>query len=105
MLITTQARAYVNHGRWVADCPRRGCTNARLLKERDATFHCNVCKLVASIEWPADADAIWEALERRPVPRTRNWYPAGHELALRFGLPHGQSVQDLYDENHENGVD
>lgn len=97
-LIVTLARARVNHGRWIADCPRRYCANAMRLEPRQAMFHCGGeggCRMVAEIEWPSDADGIWEALLERPVPVTRNWYPAGHDEAVRLGLPHGQTPEEL----------
>lgn len=103
-LLTTRARARVNHGRWIADCPRRHCANAMRLDPRQATFHCGGeggCQMVAEVEWPADADGIWAALQERPVPGTRNWYPDGHVEALRLGLPHGQSPADLRDETRQ----
>jgi hypothetical protein len=103
-LVTGHARAYVNHGVWKADCPRKDCTNARALSPREGAFHCNNCQLLAPIAWPTEADAIWRVLSHRPVPQTRNWYPAGHELAERLGIPTGQSVKDLHDENKEHGV-
>lgn len=104
MLITNHARAYVNHGRWVAGCPRKDCSNARELKAREGTFHCNNCQMIAPISWPTEADAIFKVLAKRPVPQTRNWFPDGHELAVRANVPHGQSVKDLHDENREHGV-
>ena len=57
--------------------------------------------MVAEVEWPADADGIWAALVERPVPGTRNWYPAGHAEAVQLGLPHGQSAGDLRAETRE----
>ncbi|MFT2016287.1 hypothetical protein ACMA1D_10655 [Streptomyces sp. 796.1] len=100
-LITAKARAYVNHGRWVADCPV-DCGSALALQPRQSAYHCPECKQLAKVEWPANADDIMAALERRMVPRTRNWFPAGHTLALRSGAPHGQSVKDLDDETAEH---
>ena len=103
-LITTRARARVNHGRWIADCPRPYCANAMRLTPGQAAFHCGGeggCQLVAEVEWPADADGIWAALVERPVPGTRNWYPAGHAEAVQLGLPHGQSAGDLRAETRE----
>ena len=100
----TDVRAYVNHGRWVADCVREFCNNAMRLEPRQAAYRCSNCGLDAAIEWPADADEIWRVLERRPVPQTRNWFPAGHDLAVRAGCPHGQTVADLLAENEEHGV-
>ena len=95
------ARAYVNYGRWVADCEQPYCNGAERLEPRQAQIHCTNCHWEAPVEWPADADAIWEVLAVRPVPGTRNWFPSGHELALRPGTPHGQTVADLIAENHE----
>lgn len=103
-LITTVARARVNHGRWIADCPRRYCANAIRLEPHQSTFHCSGlggCQMVAGIEWPADADDIWQALLERPVPTTRNWYPDGHVEAVRLGLPHGQTADDLRTEQRQ----
>ena len=103
-LITIRARARVNHGRWIADCPRPYCAHAMRLTPGQAAFHCGGeggCQLVAEVEWPADADGIWAALVERPVPGTRNWYPAGHAEAVQLGLPHGQSAGDLRAETRE----
>ncbi|MDX3311595.1 hypothetical protein P1S61_21525 [Streptomyces sp. ME08-AFT2] len=103
-LITTRARARVNHGRWIADCPRPYCANAMRLQPGEAAFHCGGeggCKLVAEVEWPADAVGIWAALEERPVPGTRNWYPDAHAEAVQLGLPHGQTATELRDETRQ----
>jgi hypothetical protein len=108
------ARAYVYSGEWVADCPRDGCANAEFLHRasrrggpRDVVqgfFRCSFCGTQASISWPGNQHAILAVLGRRPIPSTRNWYPSDHPVAVRFGLPHGQSVRDLEDENEEHGV-
>ena len=108
-LIAARARARVNHGRWIADCPRPHCANAIRLEPRQGAFHCGGeggCQMVAPVEWPADADAIWAVLLERPVPGTRNWYPDGHDEALRMRLPHGQSPAELRDEarQYETGA-
>lgn len=105
LLLTARARARVNHGRWIADCPRRHCANAVKLDPRQPVFHCageGGCQMVAEVEWPADADGIWEVLLERPVPGTRNWYPDGHVEAVRLGIPHGQSVAELRTEHREH---
>lgn len=102
------ARAFVNHGRWIAECPRDLCSNALALESRQGRFVCDTepdgCGADAPIEWPPDADEIWKALQRRPVPATRNWFPAEHELAVRAGEPHGQTVADLLAEGEQHGV-
>lgn len=93
-------RAYVNHGRWIADCERPHCSNAVQLQPGQSAFECgpNGCGFVAGVDWPPNAAAIWDVLNLRPVPQTRNWFPASHELALRANAPHGQTVTELIDE-------
>lgn len=108
------ARAYVYAGEWVADCPRAGCANVEFLYRpsrrggpRDQVqpfYHCSYCGVQAEITWPDDRLGLLAVLARRPVPGTRNWYPSDHPVAVRFGLPHGQSVRDLEAENEEHGV-
>lgn len=107
MLLTTAAIAVVNGGNWIAECPREHCGNALRLEPKQTLFHCageGGCQLIAEIVWPPDADDIWAALLHRPVPRTRNWAPAGHRQAIVDGFPDGQSVADLLDENAVYGV-
>lgn len=96
-LMTNRARAYINFGRWVAECPYQ-CGSALRLDPHQAMFHCKECGSMAEIEWPAEADAIWAALAKRRAPKNRNWFPDGHQLALRSGAPHGQSVAELEEE-------
>lgn len=115
-LLTNRARAYVYCGDWVADCPRP-CGGTEHLYDRTrpkepdsprtvrkASFLCSNCKLLSDIDWPTDMDGLMGVLQRRPVPHTRNWYPEDHTVAIRAGIPHGQSVNDLEDENAEHGV-
>lgn len=102
-LITHHCQAYVNHGRWVADCPRPYCGNALKLTPNQAVFECSGssgCGMVASINWPPDAQAIWDALMQRPVPATRNWIPSGHPYAA-MGYPADQTPRELLDEQAE----
>lgn len=73
----TAAFAYVNHGRWVADCPA-GCGGAELA--RDDVFMCRECGNITTrhqpvpLVWPSDEDvrAIEAALVVRPF-LNRNW--------------------------------
>jgi len=118
-----RARAYVLRGHWVADCPAncgqtqwvfRGHVNHEGFPchcvggnaTREPQWYCRNCHLIAEIEWPPGSamDDIMEVLLLRPNPVNRNWYPAGHDIALRFNLPHGQTPADLREENEENGV-
>lgn len=115
---STFARAYVYSGEWVADCPQR-CGNVELVtikRDQDRgragsrgtpkeSFLCSYCKCLAtSIHWPKNADEIMEILDRRPVPHTRNWYPEGHITALEFGIPDGETAEELLAENDKHGI-
>lgn len=99
------ARAYANHGRWVADCPRPHCTNAERLVPWQPVFHCSACHAQAPCQWPPDAPELQAALAGRGNPAWMNWFPDGHEVALRHGCPHGQSVADLIAENAEHATE
>ena len=109
-LLVARARAYVYAGDWVADCPRN-CGNVEYLFEgrdhgpRKVQFFCSYCKLIAPIEWANDEEQIMEVLGKRPIPHNRNWYPQGHEGAIKLRLEHGQSVGDLREENLAHGVE
>lgn len=114
-IVVPKARAWVYAGNWVADCPR-ACGNVELLYEpvrkggplarKKTMFRCSYCGMEThAIEWPQDENGIMEVLGRRPIPHNRNWFPKDHPLALKSRCPHGQSVQDLIEENHENGVE
>lgn len=91
---TRPALAYLNWGRWIADCPG-GCRNAERLTPGQDAFACSNCGQVALIEWPPDAGAIWQVLGMRVLANSRNWYPAGHPVAVAAGIPHGQTIHDL----------
>jgi hypothetical protein len=109
-----KARAYVYSGDWVADCTRPGCNNTEHLfrserpggprLKRADFFHCSHCGREAFVDWPGNMIEISQVLMQRPIPSTRNWYPHDHPVAVRFRIPHGQSVRDLIDESEENGV-
>lgn len=108
------ARAYVLRGDWVADCPRPGCANVEFLFTqgkingprmiRKPFYTCSYCGAQAEIGWARREVEIMEVLDRRPIPDTRNWYPHDHPDAIRFGVPHGQSIAELVAENEEHGV-
>lgn len=90
-----RAFAYVNHGRWVADCPS-GCGGAELA--RDGEFMCRECLNLGAgrrpipLVWPSEDDvrAIEAALVVRAVVN-RNW-------ALN------ESIGALLAENVEHGL-
>lgn len=119
-LIATRARAYVYAGDWVADCPRN-CGNVEHLYARSnprnpaspravqlPSFYCSYCKLgdteTVPVDWPPNMMEIMTVLMLRPIPHTRNWYPKDHDTALKYRIPHGQSIDDLRAENAEHGV-
>jgi hypothetical protein len=108
------AIAYVYSGEWVADCPA-GCNNVEFLYDqttmngprnrRRSFFRCSNCAYaVDRIIWPRREQEIIEILRKRPFPGTRNWYPQDHPVAIKFNIPHGQSIDDLRAENAEHGV-
>lgn len=116
------ATAYVYTGEWVADCPRPDCysteflfnpadpakpaspANPRVLPK--PLFSCSNCGQMGVIGWPPQAlmVEIMHVLSQRPVPQTRHWYPQDHPVAVRSRIPHGQSPDDLRQENHDHGV-
>lgn len=108
------ARAYVYCGDWVADCPRKGCANVEFLyrqsrmngprDQRIPFYTCSYCGAKSPIDWPRRENEIMQVLVRRAIPQNRNWYPKDHEVAIKFRIPHGQSVDDLKHENEEHGV-
>jgi hypothetical protein len=110
--VQVSAFAYVNHGRWVADCPRDFCVSAECVWHPERAdkwpwtnrFTCTNCGLVAPVQWPAEWREITRVLWERPVPQTRNWYHANNDTAIIGHLPHGQTVDDLVAENREFGV-
>ncbi len=81
--------AYLNHGRWVVDCPDPDCGGAAIAGD---LFVCENCKRIAPIEWPKRKSLIDEITAVRPVPGTRNWTP-------------GEPVIDLLKENKAHGLD
>ena len=90
-----QIEAYINHGRWIAECPTR-CGGAVIADSGVPLFVCYECGGDwYSVVFPPEKTAIEVLLMRRPPvgrePTTRNWYP-------------GESVADLARQNQEMGV-
>lgn len=77
--------AYVNHGRWVVDCP--DCRNAQLACKTDHRFMCNECGNIAvsrlwrPVIWPAKPAAIEAMLGNRPR-ENQNWDPSEAAVGL-----------------------
>lgn len=81
--------AYLNHGRWVADCPG-GC-NCALRLEPGSDYDCSPihaksptgsCCLAmkSAVIWPDNIAEIEAAVRQRPA-RNQNWQP-GETIAL-----------------------
>lgn len=96
-----RAVAHVNHGRWIARCPRPFCAGAEHAGRDAKTGHvggltgvgftCANCDLVCAADWPPNVDDIEYLLSLRPVPATRNWEPP-------------ETVHDLLAENAAHGI-
>jgi hypothetical protein len=88
--------AYVNHGRWVAQCE---CMSAQLVSPADPRFFCVECFNVAvdgrwrAVTFPAgsEVEEIEAVLELRPERKRQNWEP-------------GETVERLVAENLEHGL-
>lgn len=63
--------AYVNHGRWVANCP---CGGAELITE-DQDMLCGSCAHIRQVVWPANVEVIESMLEARQYQQNQNWNP------------------------------
>lgn len=72
-------KAYVNHGRWVVECP--DCHGAQLACKTDRRFMCHCCgnQYVGgrwrAVVWPSERQvaAIEKLLVARPDEVNRNW--------------------------------
>jgi hypothetical protein len=101
------ALAYLNWGRFVADCPEPGCNDAR------AVYHPvtgqrqteDVCAkghpFAIEMPPPAVEAQLVAAVSERGLEADRSWYPKGHPRAMLAGLPTGQSVKELVEEGKQ----
>lgn len=101
------AYAYVNHGRWMIDCPW-GCNSAQYAARSDRRFFCVECDSGgtaqwAPVEWPDDLEvaAIEAALGLRPDETLRNWEPPTMREAKHLKP---ETAADLVAENKDHGV-
>ncbi len=98
------AYAYVNHGRWVADCPFCGGAERvwpegiRTHKKvphpfgiADDILHCGYTGQTCQVVFPDDRREIARVLAKRPDDANRNWF--AHE-----------TVDDLERENAQRGI-
>lgn len=110
--MSKDALAYYNHGRWVADCPEDGCTDARALHPEDRNGVVSprpefeqVCvrghpfRLVCPPEgFRRQVERVLAEREKEP---DRGWLPEGHPWGAVYGFPTGQSIEDLEKESRE----
>jgi len=80
--------AYVNHGRWVADCPT--CASGLAVDPDAPEAPCLSCGSIHRVRAPRVYKAIERALLVRPV-HNRNWLP-------------GETVADIRTENMAHGL-
>jgi hypothetical protein len=90
--------AYINHGRWIVDCPNPACRSALLAHETrcdcgDQTVceHRGECNTPITATYPPDAEGIWTILERRPREH-RNWTTETLEALKAENLEHGVKI-------------
>lgn len=85
--------AYINHGRWLVDCPCNGAENVRPGQDLAG---CQSCfQTIAPVEWPPDPDALMGQLAARDEAH-RNWAPAGHRQTYVSAMPDGQLIADVF---------
>lgn len=92
-----ESMVYINYGRVVFDCPGE-CGNAYRYEYGATSQSCNGpdgCGVEVSLLVPNNLAELFQELAKRPVTKTRNWYPEGHPLAVRGNLPMGQTTSDL----------
>lgn len=78
--------AYINHSRWVADCP---CNGAELVTPGHKML-CGSCGAESKVTFPSDADEITALLGKRPSVN-QNW--------------HGETTAEILAENIEHGLE
>ena len=94
------AQAYINHGRWVVDCPNPGCAGAELVHPDDSRLFCASCYndyvggAFVKVKMPpaAKKKRIEAVLGKRPAAANRNWFPK-------------ETVADLERENREHEIE
>jgi hypothetical protein len=106
------APVIVSGGTWIVVCPcRAGAVASRDWNEARC-FDCG--RIFRSLTWPADVDAVVEALLARPQGARHWWGDAtaqarmteifGPGLVGMFGSPTGETVADLQDDNVARGL-
>lgn len=107
------ALCYLNHNRWVADCPVTGCGDALALYPEiggdaqgnpilsDVPRYVQTCKKGHPFRLDAPPDEmraqIEQAVADRPEPN-RNWLPDGHPWGAMYGYTTGLSIAEVHEE-------
>lgn len=97
-----ETHAYINHSRWIAECPTTGCSGAGFItfkEDRCWCVHCNTGW--HTIVFP-DSDKVGEVEEillKRPAPNSRNWEP------VQRGRFPAEAIEDLIEQNKEHGIE
>ena len=79
------ARALVDHGRWIINCPDSGCVGA-IMAQEGWPFICPFCvdegKRYRNVDWPdpGTRTAVEQNLLLRPQAENRNWNPLTETL-------------------------
>jgi len=82
--------AYVNHGRWLANCPH---CNGGIPCYQDRSGVCPDCGHVYRVGWPDERKAIEAVLELRHLAANQNWLP--HEtvqMLVAENVAHGDRI-------------
>jgi DNA-directed RNA polymerase subunit M/transcription elongation factor TFIIS len=70
------ADAYINHGRWVIDCPN--CNGGVLANAEEVT--CRDCGHTYKVKFPEDKEQAEQVMSHRSVVN-QNWHPDTETLA------------------------
>jgi hypothetical protein len=79
--------AYINHGRWLADCV---CNGGELVSEGEDML-CGSCGTISPVTFPDGKDEIERLLLLRVSPIYRHWRP-------------GESEAEILAQNIDNGI-
>lgn len=103
LILPAPTQAYVNHGRWLADCPA-GCNNAMPVDRGQTAFLCGFlidgalkagCGATGDLQWPEQPGDIEAALFGR-MEQHRNWAPAGHRQTTTSYTRDGRTIADAF---------
>ena len=97
-----KVKAYINHGRWVVECPSDICKGAMVVTSAEPYFLCPSCGNSENngywygVQFPGPRTRIEAVLMKRPAANpweafARNWSP-------------GETLTDLRRENREHGI-